>query len=118
MQRLIEIKSRLDVIGAALEDMKERYRADPDISAWVTGLKDYVETELKKIRKQAKAGKLTEFEECFIAPAIQDVYTSDMDKIRRGSKPGSKMHDHIRETSTSLSYWLFEIEAYESQKEQ
>jgi len=113
----MEIKSRLEVIAAALSEQYPRYRADPVLSSLVTDLKDYVETERTKLQKQSKSGQLTEFEKVFIAPAIQEVYLTSIDKIRRGAKPSSEMSNHIFDTSTTLDYWLFEIEDFENQKE-
>ncbi|CNH15678.1 TPA: hypothetical protein U5E00_003396 [Yersinia enterocolitica] len=109
MQRLMQIKEKLDVIEAALAEQYPRFRPDPVITDLVTELKDHVQEERKKIQKQHSRGQLSEFERCFIEPAINDVYLSSIDKIRRGSKPSGDMNFHICDTSSTLSYWLFQI---------
>jgi hypothetical protein len=116
MQRLTEIKNRLEVIEAALAKQHPRYRADPLLSDLVTDLKDHVEGERKKIQKQSRRGELSELESNFIEPAINDVYLSALDRIRRGAKPSSEMNNRICETSTTLSYWLFQIQDYEGKQ--
>lgn len=116
MQRLMLIKEKLDVIEAALERQYPRYRADPAISELVIELKDHVQEARKKIQKQDSRGELSEFESAFIEPAINDVYLTSLSKIRRGSKPSSAMSHHISDTSSTLSYWLFQINDYEEKQ--
>lgn len=113
MQRLMQIKEKLDVIEAALEKLYPSYIADPAISELVTELKDYVQEERNKIQKQHSRGELSEFESAFIEPAINDIYRTSLDKIRRGSKPSRDMNHHIYDTSSTLSHWLFQIKDYE-----
>lgn len=113
MQRLMEIKNRLEVIEEALNKQYPRFKADPDITGQITALKDYVQEERKSIQKQKARGELSEFESAFIEPAINDVYLSSLDKIRRGSKPSSSVNGYICDTSSTLSYWLHAIEDYE-----
>lgn len=113
MQRLFEIKKRLEVIEAALGEQYPRYHADPALSSLVTELKDYVEEELKKIQRQLKRGELSEFESDMIEPAIRDVYSTSIDRLRRGAKPSSEMHDFILDTSSTLSHWLSSFENHD-----
>ncbi|HEM7928240.1 TPA: hypothetical protein ACNVQT_001491 [Citrobacter farmeri] len=113
MNRLMEIKSRLDKIEQALNGQHPRFRSEPEVTRQITVLKDYVENERKKIQKLDKQGKLSELETAFIEPAINDVYLSSLDKIRRGSKPSSSVNGYICDTSSTLSYWLHAIEDYE-----
>lgn len=80
MQRLMEIKNRLEVIEEALNEQYPRFKADPDITGQITDLKDYVQEERKSIQKQKARGELSEFESAFIEPAINDVYLSSLDK--------------------------------------
>ncbi|WGA06436.1 hypothetical protein NFK84_08990 [Enterobacter ludwigii] len=110
MHRLNEIKKKLDVIEHALNDQYPRFKADPALTELITELKEYVDTERKQLAKQKARGELTEFESCFIEPAVRDVYLAALDKIRRGSKPSSSVNNNICETSTTLSYWLHQIE--------
>ncbi|WP_447868442.1 hypothetical protein [Rahnella aceris] len=114
MQRLMQIKERLDIIEAALDKQYPRFRPDPAITDLVTELKDHVQEERKKIQKQHSRGELSEFERCFIEPAINDVYLSSIDKIRRGSKPSEQMNFHIFDSSSTLSYWLSQIKDHEN----
>lgn len=116
MHRLMEIKEKLEVIESALNKQYPRFRADPEITEQVTELKDFVEGENKKIQKQLSREELSEFERAFIAPAINDVYLNALDRIRRGSKPSNEMNYRICETSSTLSYWLFNIEDYKAKK--
>ncbi len=118
MQRLNEIKNRLEVIEKALGEQYPRFKADPEITWQITDLKDYVQEERKRIQKQKARGELSEFESAFIEPAINDVYLSSLDKIRRGSKPSSRVNDYICDTSSTLSYWLFQIRDYKGKKDQ
>lgn len=110
MNRLLEIKRRLDEIEQALDKQYPRFRADKHISDMVTELKEYAQLERKKIQTQLKQDELSDFEERFIEPAINDVYLSAIDKIRKGAKPSVKLNDYIGETSSTLSYWLCAIE--------
>lgn len=110
MQRLMEIKNKLDVIEEALNGQYPRFKADPDITRQITDLKDYVQEERKSIQKQKARGELSEFESAFIEPAIDDVYLSSLDKIRRGSKPSSSVNGYICDTSDTLNHWLHDIE--------
>lgn len=114
MNQLIEIKNRLEVIEQALNEQYPRFKADPDITGQITDLKDYVQEERKRIQKQKARGELTEFESAFIEPAINDVYLSSLDKIRRGSKPSSSVNGYIFDTSSTLSYWLHAISDFEA----
>lgn len=116
MHRLMEIKERLEVIETALDKQHPHYRADPEITGLITTLKDYVESERKKIHKQQRLGELTELESSFIEPAINDVYLSSLDKIRRGSKLSSSVNGNICDTSFTLSYWLDAIRDFENKK--
>lgn len=118
MQRLVEIKKRLEVIENALNEQYPRFKADPDITGQITDLKDYVQEERKSIQKQKARGELSEFESAFIEPAINDVYLSSLDKVRRGSKPSSSVNSHICDTSFTLSYWMNQIQDYLKKTEQ
>lgn len=110
MHRLKEIKKKLDAIEQALNDQYPRFKADSALTELITELKDYVDTERKQLAKQKTLGELTEFESCFIEPAVRDVYLNSLDKIRRGSKPSSSVNNNICDTSMTLSYWLHQIE--------
>lgn len=112
MERLNEIKNRLETIENALSEQFPRFRADPELTGKITDLKDYVEAERKKIQKQKKLGELSELESSFIEPAINDVYLSSLDKIRRGSKPSDSVNGYICDTSFTLSYWLHAIKDF------
>ncbi|WP_039056241.1 hypothetical protein [Enterobacter sp. Bisph1] len=112
MQRLYEIKKRLDVIEQALNEQYPRFKADPVLTGLITDLKDHVDSERKKLEKQKKRGELTEFESCFVEPAVRNIYLSSLDKIRRGSKPSGSVSNHIFDTSFTLSYWCHHIEEY------
>lgn len=116
MQRLMEIKNRLEVIEEALNEQHPRFKADPEITGQITDLKDYVQEERKRIQKQKIRGELSEFELTFIEPAINDVCLSSLDRIRRGSKPSSSVNGYICDTSMTLSYWLSQIKEHESNK--
>ncbi|MBU9833553.1 hypothetical protein FS594_26895 (plasmid) [Rahnella aquatilis] len=116
MQRLMQIKKKLDVIEDALAEQYPCFRPNPVITDLVTDLKDHVQEERKKIQKQHSRGELSEFERCFIAHAINDVYLSSIDKIRRGSKPSDHMNFHICDTSSTLSYWLSRIKDHEEKQ--
>lgn len=116
MQRLMEIKNRLEVIEEALNEQYPRFKADPDITGQITDLKDYVQEERKSIQKQKARGELSEFESAFIEPAINDVYLSSLNKVRRGSKPSISVNGYICDTSMTLSYWLSRIKEHESNK--
>ncbi|MDW2744823.1 hypothetical protein [Atlantibacter subterraneus] len=118
MERLIEIKNRLETIEKALGEQFPRFKADPELTEQITDLKDYVEAERKKIQKQKRLGELSELESSFIEPAINDVYLSSLDKIRRGSKPSNSVNEYICDTSSTLSYWLFQIRDYEGKEDQ
>lgn len=110
MNRLMEIKSRLDKIEQALNGQHPRFRSEPEVTSQITDLKDYVENERKKIQKLEKLGELSDLETAFIEPAMNDVYLSSLNRIRRGAKPSSTVHAYISDTSTTLSYWLHSIE--------
>ena len=112
MQRLMEIRNRLEVIEKALNEQYPRFKADPGITGQITDLKNYVQEERKRIQKQKARGELPEFESAFIEPAINDVYLSSLDKIRRGSKPSSSVNGYICDTSFTLSYWMHQIQDY------
>ncbi|HGH4676870.1 TPA: hypothetical protein ACJIWR_001529 [Enterobacter bugandensis] len=114
MNQLIEIKNRLEVIEQALNEQYPRFKADPDITGKITDLKDYVQEERKRIQKQKARGELSEFELTFIEPAINDVYMTSLDKIRRGSKPSPGVSDNIYDTSSTLNHWLHAINAFET----
>ncbi|WP_275260424.1 hypothetical protein [Citrobacter freundii] len=116
MQRLYEIKNKIDVIEQALNSQYPRFKADPVLTGLITDLKDYVDTERKQLAKQKGRGELTEFESCFIEPAVRDVYLSSLDKIRRGCKPSSSVSDHIYDTSSTLSYWFHQIDRYQDKQ--
>ncbi len=116
MQRLTLIKEKLDVIEAALSEQYPRFRTDPVITDLVTELKDHVQEERKKIQKKHSRGELSEFECCFIEPAIDDVYLNSISDIRRGSKPSEDMNSKICNTSSSLSYWLSQIKDHEEKQ--
>ncbi|WP_421671039.1 hypothetical protein [Rahnella sp. EDr1-12] len=116
MQRLMQIKEKLEVIEAALVEQYPRFHPDPAITDLVTELKDHVQEERKKIQHQHSRGELSEFERCFIAQAINDVYLSSIDKIRRGSKPSAHMNFHIFDSSSTLSYWLSRIKDHEEKQ--
>lgn len=115
MQRIIEIKNRLEVIGKLLDAQYPRFKADPGISVRVADLKDHVEAELGRIRNQLKQGKLTEFEVKFIEPAINDIHLTSLARIRRGSKPSDKLNRYICDTSFTISHWLGQIQEYQDQ---
>ncbi|HDR2756054.1 TPA: hypothetical protein QCJ76_004711 [Enterobacter asburiae] len=117
MQRLMEIKNRLEVIEKGLNEQYPRFKADPDITGQITDLKNYVQEERKRIQKQKARGELPEFESAFIEPAINDVYLSSLDKIRRGSKPSSSVNGYICDTSFTLSYWMHQIQDYRQKTE-
>lgn len=116
MHRLMDIKDKLEVIESALNKQYPHFRGDPEITELVTELKDFVQGEDKKIQKQLSRDELSEFESAFIAPAINDVYLNALDRVRRGSKPSNEMNNRIYETSSTLSYWLFQIEDYKKKK--
>lgn len=117
MLRLMEIKKRLEVIEKALGKQYPCFKADPEITAQITDLKDYVQEERKRIQKQKTRGELSEFESAFIEPAINDVYLSSLDRIRRGSKPSSNVNAYIYDTSSTLSYWITLIKECEGKEE-
>ena len=117
MNRLIEIKNRLEVIEQALNEQYPRFKSDTEITGQITDLKDYVQGERKRIQKQKARGELSEFESAFIEPAINDVYLSSLDKIRRGSKPSSSVNGYIFDTSSTLSYWLHAISDFETRNQ-
>lgn len=116
MERLIEIKRRVDDIAADLNDMYPRFKADRTISDKVTALKDYAQSALKEIQGQLKRGELTDFEQRFIEPAIYDSYMKGIDKIRKGAKPSDRLNDFICETDSTITYWLCEINAYKNKE--
>ncbi|RKT92988.1 hypothetical protein [Enterobacter sp. WPR_3_1] len=117
MNRLIEIKNRLEVIEQALNEQYPRFKSDPEITGQITHLKDYVQEERKRIQKQKARGELSEVESAFIEPAINDVYLSSLDKIRRGSKPSNSVNGYICDTSSTLSYWLHAINEFETKNQ-
>ena len=118
MHRLNEIKKKLDVIEHALNDQYPCFKADPVLTGLIIELKDYVDSERKILGKKKSRGELSEFESCFIEPAIRDVYFSSLDKIRRGSKPSSNVNGHICDTSSTLSYWFHQIEGFMDKQKQ
>lgn len=115
MQRILEIKNRFEAIEQALNEQYPHFKAEPVIIGQVADLKDYVETELDKIKKQLKRAELTEFEVAFIEPAINDIHLTSLVKIRRGSKPSDKMNGYICDTSFTISHWLGQIQEYQDQ---
>ncbi|HEI6902013.1 hypothetical protein ACS8CT_14605 [Yersinia enterocolitica] len=112
MNRLLEIKRRVDDISENLNVMYPRFKTDKAISNKVTELKEYAQSALKEIQGQLKRGELTEFEENFLEPAIYDSYMKGIDKIRKGAKPSPELSDLIFETDSTISYWLCAIEKY------
>ncbi|EPJ9454255.1 TPA: hypothetical protein ACXE8V_005233 [Pluralibacter gergoviae] len=113
MKRLIEIRNRLEAIEQALNEQYPRFRKDPELTQQITDLKDHVQAERKKIQKERAQGRLSEFECAFIEPAINDVYLSALDKIRRGSNPSASVNGYICETSFTMNHWLHVIEAHQ-----
>jgi hypothetical protein len=112
MDRLLEIKRRVDDISENLNVMYPRFKADKTISNKVTELKEYAQSALKEIQGQLKRGELTEFESSFLEPAIYDSYMKGIDKIRKGAKPSSELSDLIFETDSTIGYWLCAIEEH------
>ncbi|WP_228007954.1 hypothetical protein [Citrobacter sp. BDA59-3] len=106
----MEIKSRLDSIEDALNEQYPHFKANQELTEQITNLKDYVEAEYNKIQKQKKKGGLSELESAFIEPAINEVYSTSLDKIRRGSKPSESVNEHICDTSFTLNYWIRQIQ--------
>ncbi|HCT7894564.1 hypothetical protein ABLV08_12835 [Klebsiella sp. CN_Kp088] len=116
MQRLNEIKKRLETIDRALNEQGDRFRDDPVIKTQIRDLKDYVDAERKKIQRQETNGELTDFEAKFILGAIDDVYTASLSQIRRGASINVELSDKINNTLYSLNYWLSEINGHTKKK--
>ncbi|MFN3071936.1 hypothetical protein [Serratia sp. JSRIV004] len=116
MERLLEIKRRVDDISEDLNVMYPRYKADKAISDKVTELKEYAQSALKEIQGQLKRGELTPFEKHFVEPAIYGAYMKGIDKIRKGAKPSARLTDLIYETDSTIGYWICEIEAFQKKE--
>lgn len=114
MQRLVEIKKRLELIEEALNEQYPNYKSGSEITAQITELKGHVQDARKIIQKKKSQGELSDFEIAFIEPAINDVYLTSIDKIRRGAKPSPSVSEHIYDTSVTLDYWLGEIGRFKS----
>lgn len=110
MERLIEIKNRLEVIEKSFNEQYPRFRNAPELTEQITDLKDHVEAERKKIQKQKRKRVLSDFECSCIEPAINDVYLSSLDRIRCGLRPDNSVSGYIYETSSTLTYWLHQID--------
>ncbi|WP_302796447.1 hypothetical protein [Hafnia paralvei] len=113
MNRLIELKRRVDDIASDLNNMYPCFKADKAISCKVTELKEYAQLALKEIQGQIKRGELTSFERNFIEPAIYDSYMKGIDKIRKGAKPSEQLNNLIGETESTISYWMCEIDEFQ-----
>lgn len=111
MHRLKEIKKRLDKIIVAVESNSMLSNSEQEVKGHIRGLKDYVETEHKKLLKQSR---LTEFEENFVKPAIKEVRLQALDKIRRGARCEERVKNHLADTQTTIDWWLAEIESSDS----
>lgn len=116
MERLLEIKRRVDDIAEDLNNMYPRFKADKAISEKVTALKEYAQSALRDIQNQLKQGELTDFERRFIEPAIYDSYMKGINKIRKEAKPSERLNDLIFETDSSIGFWLCEIEEFKKKK--
>lgn len=116
MERLLEIKRRVDDISEDLNVMYPRYKADAAISDKVTELKEYAQAALKEIQGQLKRGELTAFERQFVEPAIYDSYMKAIDKIRKGARPSERLNNLICETEGTISYWIYEIEEFQKKE--
>lgn len=113
MQRLLDIKTRLDALDKALGEQYEKhgkYKSDAAISHLVTDLKDHTESARKTIQGQLKRGELTDFEAQFIEPAINDVYLEAIDKMTRGAKPSEELNQKVYDTSFTLMHWISQVE--------
>lgn len=116
MERLIELKRRVDDIEADLNAMYPHFKSDKNISDKVTALKEYALAIKTEIQGQLKRDELTEFERHFIEPAIYDAYMKGIDKIRKGAKPSINLTHLIGETESTISYWVCEIEEYQKKE--
>lgn len=116
MQRLNEIKKRLEAIDRTLNEQGDHLRDDSVIKTQIRDLKDYVDAERKKIQRQETNGELTDFEAKFILGAIDDVYTASLSQIRRGARINVELSDKINNTLYSLNYWLSEINGHTKKK--
>lgn len=110
MDRLLEISRRVDEIGSRLNSMYPRFKADKEISALVTELKEYAQAALKEIQGQISRGELTDFERHFVEPAIRECCAKGIDKMRKGAVPSARLNDLIWETDSTAGYWLNAIE--------
>lgn len=113
MDRIIEIKRKADEINKLLNDKYPSYRFNKleseEITHNIRELKDYTFSELKKLRKKESNKNITQFEYCFILPALNEFYVSGLHGVNRNSKPTNKIHNCILSASGDLDYWIFEI---------
>ncbi|HAU2959182.1 TPA: hypothetical protein JC757_003001 [Salmonella enterica subsp. diarizonae] len=112
MTRIIEIYSRLDAIDELLALMLQR----PDIcreraiGAHVGLLVEYVDHINAVMWKQQERGKLSDFDTCYILPAISEIWLCVKQELTGSNKPVHELAGCITELISLVSFYLYHIE--------
>ncbi|EEO7837889.1 hypothetical protein NAK90_004944 [Salmonella enterica] len=110
MTRLSEIYNRLDVIDDLIALQKPHFSHGQIISNQVTALISYVEHVTAVIWERQRRGRLTDFEACYILPALDEIYILMGEKLRKGEKPCDQLSDSISDFIGLVGWWMLHIE--------
>ncbi|ECG8633890.1 hypothetical protein FNN91_23495 [Salmonella enterica subsp. salamae] len=112
MTRLTEIYNRLDVIDDLIELQKPHFCHGQIISDQVTSLIGYVEHVTAVIWERQRRHRLTDFEACYILPALDEIYIFMSEKLSKGQKPGQRLSNNITDFIGIVGWWLLHIESH------
>ncbi|EAM9431920.1 hypothetical protein BCN13_25295 [Salmonella enterica] len=108
MTRLNEIYNRLDAIDDLIALQKPNFSHGQIISDQVTALIGYVEHVTAVIWERQR--RLTDFEACYILPALDEIYILMGEKLNKGEIPGDQLSDSILDFIGLVGWWMLHIE--------
>jgi len=105
MKRLIEAK----IMAIELDEMLNDPVRVKQITNEYTNLRRYIENQRKILDEKRANNKLTELEETYILPALDDAYLYLLDSLKGNAKPNDKMRQIVGDIPDRIDYWLEQI---------
>ncbi|AXC67712.1 hypothetical protein DOE63_20720 [Salmonella enterica subsp. diarizonae serovar 59:z10:-] len=112
MIRIIEIYSRLDALDEFLALMLQQpdsYR-ERMISERMVALVEYVDHINAVMWRQQERGRLSDFDECYILPAVSEIWLQVKQELTVNSRPLSELAGCITGLISLVSFYLSRIE--------
>ena len=105
MKRLIDTK----IMAIALDEMLHDPIKINQITNEFSNLKKYVQNQRKILDKKRINHELTELEEYFISPALDDAYFYLLDSLKSNTRPSDEMKRIVSDIPSRIDYWLMQI---------